>query len=361
NDLVYLGNRDTINGAIKNWKERLITQDDKSLKLFAESLYQKLWFPVVEKLMGERVIIVPCGSLFYLNWETLPSNNDTGTFLIHEYNISYALSFNILFSDNNKTSQGDIIAVAPGFEEDIKQQYQTQLDSLTTPDEEFLLTVRQPWSLKLASHLEKEFTSTSYTGIKATEVNVKASIQEGSILYFGTHAIANATDPLRSKLVLAKEIGTQKEDGYLHAYELYGLPLQAELAVLNACESGLGNLQAGEGMISLAYSIHYAGCPSTIMSLWKVDEKISTQITKDFLNYLAEGYSKSEALRQAKLDYLNAAQPNTAAPFYWGGMVLMGEDGEVSFQHKNRDWYIYVGLTLIIILFLYFGRNRIKK
>ncbi|MEZ4949999.1 MAG: CHAT domain-containing protein [Saprospiraceae bacterium] len=91
------------------------------------------------------------------------------------------------------------------------------------------------------------------------------------MLYFGTHAIADAEDPLRSKLVLAKDF--EGEDGYLHAYELLGLPIEADLAVLNACESGLGNIQKGEGMISLSYSLQFAGCPSTVMSLWKVDEK----------------------------------------------------------------------------------------
>jgi CHAT domain-containing protein len=184
---------------------------------------------------------------------------------------------------------------------------------------------------------------------------VKANIHEGQVLYFGTHAIADPTDPLRSKLVLAKEVGEQREDGYLHAYELFGLPLQAELAVLNACESGVGNLQKGEGMISLAYSMHYAGCPSTVLSLWKVDEKINTGITAQFLDYLQQGVSSSEALRQAKLDYLNSADARGQHPFYWGGMVLLGKDNPVALAAQPRRAWALLGVAGVLALLVYGG------
>jgi CHAT domain-containing protein len=264
------------------------------------------------------------------------------------------LSINIHFSEDQQRKKGTVIAVAPGFEENIKQPYRQQLDSLERVDEEYLQTVRQPWSLRMVKKLERQFANQVYTGLKATESNIKESIQKGKVLLFGTHAIADSEDPLRSKLVLAKEIGEQKEDGYLHAYELYSIPLEAELAVLNACESGIGSLQAGEGMISLAYSIHYAGCPSTVMSLWKVDEKISTQITESFMQYLSKNYSKSEALRQAKLDYLESAEPILQHPFYWGGMVLMGKDGELEVKKNQNYWYWVLGVGLFLgIAFTY--------
>jgi CHAT domain-containing protein len=357
----YLGEADAINRQVRNWKEAIIRREEQLLPALASELYKVLWHPLEAYLTRENITIVPYGPLFYLNFETL--RDDEGRFLIQRYNLSYALSFNLLLSKEEVESSGLIMAIAPGFEEEIKLRYQQQLDSLEALDKAYLRTVRQPWSRKLAEKLNRQFSSRIYTGLEATESNIKAQLQEGKVLYFGTHAIADPDDPLRSKLVLSKEIGPQQEDGYLHAYELYGIPLEAELAVLNACESGLGSLQAGEGMISLAYSIHYAGCPSTVMSLWKVDEKISTRITETFLSYLQQGLTKSQALRQAKLDYLESADAQLQHPFYWGGMVLMGQDGEVVLQKStgNYWWILIPGLLLAATgVYLFRKKNHIN-
>ena len=353
--LLHLGNRAVINGQIQKWSVAVVRQDGENLQSIGTALYQDLWQPFEDKLLGEYVTVVPCGPLFYLNFEALPF--DASSFLIEKFNIHYSLSFYLQFSEDQVNRSGSMLAVVPGFEDAIKDQYRANLDSLEIPDQEFLNTVRQPWSIKLATYLKQKYAPLSFTGAKATESNVKANIQKAKVLYFGTHATANASDPLRSKLILAKEIGEQKEDGYLHAYEFFGLPLEAELAILNACESGLGGLQAGEGMISLAYSLHFAGCPSTVMSLWKVDEKISTQITQDFINYLHEGLPKSEALRQAKLDYLKSADPRLRHPFYWGGMVLMGQDGVVELKRKSANWTFWL-LVVGLGLLLFWVRNK---
>ncbi len=357
-DLFYLGNRLNINNLIEQWKEQVMSQNREASKLSGQKLYETLWRPFNPSLERERVILIPTGSLFYLNFETLPSGNNSSQFLVQDYNISYALSITIQFSEENKTKDGLLVSVAPGFEEEVKKRYQDQLDSLEVLDREYLRTVRQPWSLGLAKKLKKKFSNLSFTGINATESRIKENMQKGKILYFGTHAIANSDDPLRSKLVLAKEAGPQTEDGYLHAYELYGIPLEADLTILNACESGLGDIQEGEGMISLAYSIHYAGCPSTIMSLWKVDEKISTQITADFLQYLSQGLSKSEALRQAKLDYLDTAKNGMDHPFYWGGMILMGQDGAVVIKKKIGYWWWILGVGIAISAYFLLRRKN---
>lgn len=350
-DLVYLGNRERIETAVLDWKADIASQDKDALTSSGVYLYETLWQPL-ENLLSRRarVTIMPIGMLFYLNFEALPLGATAERFLIHAYNISYALSANVLFRPEKETRQGNMVAVAPGFEERIKQSYLQQLDSLEWVDEEYLTTVRQPWSLKMVKRLKQQFVNQTYTGLAATEPNIKHSIQKGKVLLFGTHAIADAIDPLRSRLILAKELGEQKEDGYLHAYELYAIPLEAELAILNACESGVGQLQAGEGMISLAYSIHYAGCPSTVMSLWKVDEKVSTQITESFMQYLSAGLPKSQALRRAKLDYLSTAPSIQRHPFYWGGMVLMGKDGDIALKKKASLGYWLAGFGLVLLL-----------
>ena len=355
--LIYVGNKQEIDQSIQQFNQEILDRSIENYQNKGQRLYDQLWAPLDHLISGSRVMIIPVGPLFYLNFETLPTPSNK--YLIEDYLISYGLSISVLFAPEQAKESGPILAVAPGFEPSLKAQYQSQLDSLENPDEEFLRTIRQPWSLKLADKLKKQFQQETFTGVKATETNIKANIHKGQVLYFGTHAIVDTDDPLRSKLVLSKEIGPQTEDGYLHAYELFGLPLEAELAVLNACESGLGNVQKGEGMISLAYSIHFAGCPSAVMSLWKVDEKVSTQITETFLGNLENGLTKSEALRAAKLDYLSQAEAPLDHPFYWAGMVLMGKDGQVELNSKWHLSFWWIGGTFLLILglFWYFRRK----
>lgn len=357
----HLANRKAVDKQIAGWKSALQSRDAKSTQLFGEALYKQLWQPMEASLDGERITIIPVGPLFHLNFETLPTQKADAPFLIHQYTISYALSLTVLFSVDPPRPSAGMMAVAPGFEPSIKQAYRQSLDSLAEPDQEFLQTVRQPWSLRTVEALQKQFRLQAYTGLEATESNLKAKLAHSRFLYFGTHAIADAADPLRSKLVLAKEVGSQQEDGYLHAYELFGIPLAAELAILNACESGLGNLQKGEGMISLAYSMHFAGCPSTVMSLWKVDEKVSTSITLAFIKYLEKGYSKSEALRRAKLEYLSEQEGILSHPFYWGGLVLMGKDGAIELPQASwwRSPWWWLGISCLVLLLVWLLRRRI--
>lgn len=95
--------------------------------------------------------------------------------------------------------------------------------------------------------------------------------------------------------------------------------------MLTACETGIGREDAGEGVRSLAYSFAYAGCPSMVMSHWKIDERTSSEIIAAFYEQLAAGAAKNAALRAAKLAYLDAADAEMAMPYYWAGLVLVGD------------------------------------
>lgn len=357
NHLQYLGSSATIDKAVSSWKKAITSRDQTATEKWGDRLYQILWVPIKKQLSGEHIKLIPSGRLYYLNFEALKANGTDATYLIQDYNISYALSLNASYKHSPPSTKGPIVFVAPGFESDIKQNYQEQLDTLSRIDEAFMKTVRQPWSLKLASQLQGQKGFQIYKGLAARESKIVEEIPSANVLYFSTHAIANADDPLRSKLVLAKELGEQIEDGYLHAYELFGLKLDADLAILNACESGIGNLQAGEGMISLAYSLQFAGCRSTALSLWKVDEKVNTQITATFLKNLQKGYSKSEAMRQAKLSYLQESDEPLSHPFYWAGMIHMGQDGTIHATATRNNWWLW-SLAIIGLLITFLFRRR---
>jgi CHAT domain-containing protein len=129
-----------------------------------------------------------------------------------------------------------------------------------------------------------------------------------------------------SHLTLAQ--GGGGEDGLLEAWELMQLDLQADLAVLSACETARGRVGAGEGMIGLSWAMFIAGVSSIVVSQWKVESAGTRDLMVNFHRGLmtqpgARRMTKAEALRQAALKLMRTAE--TSHPFYWAGFVLVGE------------------------------------
>jgi CHAT domain-containing protein len=121
-----------------------------------------------------------------------------------------------------------------------------------------------------------------------------------------------------------------QEDGFLHAYELYDTRLNAELAVLSACNTGSGRVVKGEGVLSLSRAFKYAGCPNIAMSLWKADDNATHEIMIHFFKGLRTGMGKTEALRDAQLAYLAEHTGPQAHPYYWATFVMIGDDSPLS-------------------------------
>jgi CHAT domain-containing protein len=161
-------------------------------------------------------------------------------------------------------------------------------------------------------------------------------------LHLAVHGELDASSPSYSRLWFGDE-----ESEALTALEIYDLSLQAQLAVLSACNSGLGDPLFGNGLLSLAQAFRMAGIGSTVMSLWEVPDRESAAIMEYFYHHLKSGLSKDEALRQAKLTYLeNQNDPALQHPFYWAGFVVLGDYDPVS----SSPWW-YWG----IVLFLFGG------
>jgi CHAT domain-containing protein len=130
----------------------------------------------------------------------------------------------------------------------------------------------------------------------------------------------NNASPLYSHLVLAQ---SEKEDGLLEAWELMQMDLQADLAVLSACETARGKFGAGEGVIGLSWALFVAGVPSTVVSQWKVESAATRDLMIGFHRQLQNAKTtKAAALRAAALAVLK--KPATSHPFYWAGFVLVG-------------------------------------
>jgi CHAT domain-containing protein len=360
----YLANKQKITKLVEQWQKSITNVQLQASDKIGFQLYKLLIHPIAHQFSGNRLIIIPTHALFYLNFEALKQNAAPNSYMIYDYIIHYGLSSNVLYQQNQTKTKikGVPIVVAPGFEKDLKEVYKKSVKNEAELDNDYLKTVRQPWSVKFANFISKKYRGKALIGNVASEANVKQNLNKHPIIHFATHAIADEDDPLRSKLVLSKDADRSENDGYLHTYEIYNLNLQTELAVLSACESGIGNLQKGEGMISLAYSMNYAGCPSVIMSLWKIDEKTNAEITTSFYKYLAKGNDISSSLRAAKLDYLEKVEGTLAHPFYWSGLVLMGKNSTIDIPSPSINWKIILPIILLLLLALTaFIKHKKKK
>ena len=196
-------------------------------------------------------------------------------------------------------------------------------------------------------------------GNDATETNFKTLAPDFDILHLAIHGKGDVQKKFAASLFFRTRQDSI-EDGELHAYELYGLKLKARMAVLTACEAGLGKDFKGEGMFSMASAFTYAGCENILMSLWKVNDQASIEMMNDFYASLLAGATIDDALRQAKLNYLETADEITADPFIWAPMVAYGSLDEV-FQNKSSrtTWSIVgIGGLLFVVLLLYLSRKK---
>ncbi|NNE71772.1 MAG: CHAT domain-containing protein, partial [Rhodothermales bacterium] len=138
-------------------------------------------------------------------------------------------------------------------------------------------------------------------------------------VHFATHGLVNDDRPDYSGLALAGS-GT---DALLQASEIFNLPINADMVVLSACETGLGQLVKGEGMVGLTRAFMYAGASTVAVSLWSVSDQSTSTLMREFYGHLrGADASKTEALQRAKLTLLS--DESTAHPFHWAPFILVG-------------------------------------
>ena len=123
-------------------------------------------------------------------------------------------------------------------------------------------------------------------------------------------------------------------------------------SVLSACETGFGEFEQGEGVVSLARSFMYAGVPSLLVSLWQVNDASTANIMKSFYHNLARNMDKASALRQAKLSYIKKAKGIYTHPAFWSPFIQLGDSSPVVLATRNnwRSWVVVGALILLGLL-----------
>ncbi|MFN8001864.1 MAG: CHAT domain-containing protein [Acidobacteriota bacterium] len=169
----------------------------------------------------------------------------------------------------------------------------------------------------------KNFKALSFAANRTTATS--AELAKYRIVHFATHGFLNSEHPELSGLAfsLVNEAG-KPQDGFLRLHEIFNLRLPADLVVLSACQTALGQQIKGEGLIGLTRGFMYAGTPRVVASLWQVNDLATAELMKLFYRgMLKDGQRPAAALRAAQLELMK--QRRWAAPYFWAAFTLQGE------------------------------------
>lgn len=262
----------------------------------------------------KRIVIIPSGRLGTVPFEALPvrmkgiTDFSQVNYLIEKYAVSYEFSTALMLQKTSTSSlegAASIYLCAP-----IQFPQKDNLNELPGTEKE-VTTIA---SLFAASSFVSKFQDANETSIKTSDLSTY------DYLHFATHGIVDETEPELSRIFL--NAGSQ-DDGNLFSGEIFNLQLKAELAVLSACQTGLGKLSKGEGVIGLSRALTYAGAKSIVVSFWSVaDESTAELMTQFYTTLLKKNENFAQALRQAKLQLIN--NQKFSAPYYWAPFVLIG-------------------------------------
>ncbi|MEA2105327.1 MAG: tetratricopeptide repeat protein [Bacteroidota bacterium] len=328
-------------------------------KKYAYKFYNKFIPSQIDKRFQD-LILIPDAELSMIPFETLLTGQAAEKewkdlpYLIKQYNISYSYSGNLFYQTFSKESSKEIevsdlndwLALAPVFDDsntagltmrtrELLREFDAELkDTIGTRgrllDGEYISSL--PGTESEVRSIFDELDRQGKRALvqirkKANEDFVKSgSVKDYKFLHFATHGFVNTEKPELSGIFLAQD-STLNEDGILYQGEIYNLDLNADLIVLSACETGLGKIKKGEGLIGLTRALLYAGSKNIIVSLWKVADNSTSDLMVDFYkNLLEEELEKqafSHALQKAKLKMIEEGK--YAHPFYWSPFILIGK------------------------------------
>lgn len=340
--LKSLPSRASIENSLRAYLKTLSTYPNREFqgRLAAKRLYKDLFCSfeeTISPLIG-HLIIVPDGVLYYLPFETLISEAE-GThpkqqYLIELYKISYAPSASsFVFLVNKKTEvktlksllaigNPDYSPAMPRYDKQKKSYGETLREIYLNNGFDFSsLPYTKDEVLQISRYFPRDKVDICMDGEAREDVIKKKSLKDYRIIHFACHGFQDETLPLRSALVLSLSENVE-EDGFLQVREIYDLRLNADLIVLSACQTGRGKLENGEGVLGLPRVFFYAGAKSTISTLWKINDKSTSELMRYFYHFLSEGSDKAQALRLAKLKMIKS---NFSHPFFWAGFVLNGD------------------------------------
>lgn len=311
-------------------------------------LSQVLLGPIADQLQGQRLLIVADGALQYVPFAALLIPGKDATPLIAQHEVIHLPSASTLGLLRRETAQRSpapktlAIFADPVFtmEDERFQMFLKPLPPESVPDLDAIAFQQARRSLNFrldrlpftAIEAEKigaivpDAQAFVASGFAASRENVlDADLSEYRIVHFATHGLLNSENPELSGIVLSLFTAQgEPQNGFLRLRDIFNLKLPADLVVLSACETGLGQTVRGEGVVGLTRGFMYAGAPRVVVSLWSVDDEGTSELMSRFYRKLLQDrLTPAAALRAAQIEM--SQDPQWRSPYYWAAFTLQGE------------------------------------
>ena len=311
-----------------------------------------------------RLRIVPDGFLGYLPFELLltkPTTHWKGQdvpYLLQQYAVSYAYSLRLLNDTEGAHSAQNFGGFGIEYADSTSKNDLSTINSGNSNDSENTRSATNP--LRSEGLARLAFADDEVKNIQkllgggqiwlnggATKFAFMHNAPNCGILHLAMHGAIDEKNPLNSGLIFSKTDTTK--DNFLSGYDLFAMQFKTGLAVLSACNTGNGELRRSEGVMSLARAFAYAGCPSTVMSLWSIPDESTSKVMLAFYKNLKNGEPKDIALQKAKLEYLKNCPPQYSIPNQWGATVVIGNIAPIDFRAWWEKPWVW-GLTIVILI-----------
>lgn len=284
----------------------------------ASALYTRLVGCFDKSLLSGRIVVIPDGILGYLPFELLleeppvdPAAFNKHSYFALEHPISYNYSATLwreMSRPDGTQFTRDLLGMAPfnGEVADCRLQ-------------------RLGFSAEEIEGIHARFKGILLTGAKATIQGLRMYAPGTRILHFSTHAVVTSRKSMFNSALAFYPC--QGDAASLFIHDIYAIPLHTEMVVLSACNAGIGELERGEGIISLARAFTYAGSKSIVTTLWSVNERSTKDLMIRFYENLDNGDSKETALWKAQKRYLeeHKESPTYTHPYWWAGFIPIGD------------------------------------
>lgn len=333
--LVDLEEPSGIEDIVIEMKEYVLTENLDEYRQRAHKLYELLIQPAEPYITGNKLIIMADQSLHYLPFELLltevPDHNRYSSYpyLVHEYVFSYIPSLTLLEEMNSRKEDDprNLLALAP-FSSEISSEDKLLMDHQYS-DRANPLYLTQYETASISSHFRNRGSLSEYFNPQKTELLMgndatvsrfsEADLSDYDYIHFATHAFINEQNPEFSAILLYPEEGNS---GATYVGDIYSLELDANLVVLGACQTGMGSVYKGEGIIGFTRAFIYAGASNLAVSMWRVSDQPTAYLMIDFYEFIRKGHDYSDALRLAKLNMIS--NPQFANPVNWAAFTLTG-------------------------------------
>jgi CHAT domain-containing protein/tetratricopeptide (TPR) repeat protein len=264
-------------------------------------------------LPSGRMSIIPFEAMLTKNIKTPNTPFNKLPYLVKKFGVRYEFSAGLLIQKKNNPTAASITSAK-------------LLAPISFPEGANLNDL--PGTKQEVDAIEALFKTKSIrcevlTNTLASETALKdEDLKNYSLVHLATHGIVDEENPDLSRIFLQNN--SQAEDGNLYSGEIYNLHLNANLVTLSACQTGLGKISKGEGVIGLSRALVYAGAKNIIVSFWSVADESTSELMTGFYQSLLQGknISFADGLKEAKLELIT--KEKYAAPYYWAPFILIG-------------------------------------